>query len=72
MFWQNGTKEWYLYSILNKFKAMVQPQMRIWYGSTILKSLLIRVDIQKTFHKTAVLVTFSGKCDKNLSQKVIL
>ena len=25
-----------------------------------------------TFHKTAVLVTFSGKCDKILSQKVIL
>ena len=25
-----------------------------------------------TFHKTAVLVTFSGKCNKNLSQKVIL
>ena len=25
-----------------------------------------------TSHKTAVLVTFSGKCNKNLSQKVIL
>ena len=25
-----------------------------------------------TFHKTVVLVTFSGKCNKNLSQKVIL
>ena len=51
---------------------MEQPQMKIWQGSTILKPLLIRVKNPKTLHKTVVLVTFSGKCDKNLSQKVIL
>jgi hypothetical protein len=32
----------------------------------------MRVYFPKTFHKTAVLVTISEKCDKNLLQKVIL
>ena len=37
-----------------------------------LKLILIRVKFPKTFHKSTVLVTFSEKCDKNLSQLVTL
>ena len=46
--------------------------MSIWWGSTILKLGVICVYFPNTFHKTAVLVIFSVKCDKILSQKVIL
>ena len=46
--------------------------MNVVSFKAVLKVCIIRVNFPKTFHNSAVLVTFSEKCDKILSQKVIL
>ena len=67
-----GQTKWYLYRIINKQIAPIQPLMPSWWGSTILKPCIISVTFPKTFRKTTALVTFRGDCAKNLSQSVTL